>query len=224
MGIDNFTNRAEAYAKGRPGYTDVAVAKIIELAPTGAIFADIGAGTGKLTKELAEQGCVVYAVEPNMDMRTQLVATCELYANVKIIDGTAEHTTLSNQSVDVITIAHALHWFDLEAFKTECRRILKPNGVIIVIYNHVPGREDTDFCRQAVDHFFTNPMFWTFDNPISYTRDNWIAYIQSQDDSVLPGAPGYEAYIATLNEQFDKESVNGQLRCDRVTRIYCERT
>lgn len=190
MSIGNFTNRAEAYAKGRPGYTDVAVTKIIELAPTKAIFADIGAGTGKLTKELAEQGCVVYAVEPNMDMRTQLAAICELYTNVKIIDGTAEHTTLPNQCVDVITTAHALHWFDLEAFRAECCRILKPNGLIIVIYNHVPGREDTDFCRQAVDHFFTNPMIWTFDNPINYTKDNWIAYIQSQDDSVLPVAPG----------------------------------
>lgn len=46
MSIDNFTNRAEAYAKGRPGYTDEAVKKIIELAPENAVFADIGAGTG----------------------------------------------------------------------------------------------------------------------------------------------------------------------------------
>lgn len=196
MSIDNFTNRAEAYAKGRPGYTNESVAKIIELAPTGAVFADIGAGTGKLTKELAEQGFPIYAVEPNMDMRTQLAVTLKAYRNAKIIDGTAERTPLPDNSVDVITVAHALHWFDLKAFKAECRRILKPDGMVIAIYNHVPGREDTDFCRQAVDRFFSNPMIWTFDNPISYTRENWIAYIQSQDDSILPGEPGYEAYIA----------------------------
>lgn len=55
MNIDNFTNRAEAYAKGCPGYTDEAVDKIIEFAPEGAVFADIGAGTGKLTKKLADK-------------------------------------------------------------------------------------------------------------------------------------------------------------------------
>lgn len=222
MNIDNFTYRAKAYAKGRPGYTRECIEKIIELAPTDAIFADIGAGTGKLTKELAEQGYTVYAVEPNKDMRTQLTVTVDAYTNVKIIDGSAESTTLPDKCVNVITVAHALHWFDLENFRAECRRILKPDGVVIVIYNHVPGMETTDFCKQTVDKFFSNPIIWTFNNPISYARDNWVAYILSQDDSILPGEDGYEEYITVLNKKFDEESINGQLRCDRVTGIYCE--
>lgn len=223
MNLDNFTNKAEAYAKGRPGYPREAFEKIIELASPESVFADIGAGTGKFTKELAEYGYTVYAVEPNTDMRTQLAMTLEPYKNVKIIEGTAEVTTLPNHSVDILTVAHALHWFDLDAFRVECRRIIKPGGVIIVIYNHVPGNEMIDFGRQAVDTFFSNPTIWTFYNPINYTRDKWLAYIESQDDSPLPSDPGYEAHIAALNAMFDRDSVNGLLPCDRVTKIYCEK-
>ncbi|MDE5591033.1 MAG: class I SAM-dependent methyltransferase [Acetatifactor sp.] len=186
------------------------------------MFADIGAGTGKLTKELAKRGYTVYAVEPNEDMRVQLAITLSAYTNTKIIGSAAENTTLPDKSIDVITVAHALHWFDIERFKAECCRILKPDGIVIVIYNHVPGREESDFCRQAVDRFFSNPVIWTFNNPISYTRDDWIAYIQSQDDSILPGEQGYEEYILSLNKAFDRDSIDGVLCCDRLTRVYVE--
>lgn len=105
MNLDNFTNKAEAYAKGRPGYPREAFEKIIELASSESVFADIGAGTGKFTKELAEYGYTVYAVEPNADMRTQLAITLEPYKNVKIIEGTAEVTTLSDHSVDILSVS-----------------------------------------------------------------------------------------------------------------------
>ena len=223
MSIDNFTNRAEAYAKGRPGYPKEVIQKIIEIAPSGAVFADIGAGTGKFTKDIAECGYKVYAVEPNADMREQLSITCSHYKNVEILGGTAEDTKIPDHSVDILTVAHALHWFDLVKFRTECNRILKPGGMIMVIYNHVPGKELIDFCRQAVNAFFINPTIWTFHNPINYTRENWLAYIASQDDTPLPGDSGYEEHIATLNEAFDRDSVDGLLCCDRITKVYMER-
>lgn len=222
MNIDNFTGRAEAYAKGRPGYTKEAVDKIVELAPQGAVFADIGAGTGKLTKKLADSGCIVYAVEPNNDMRGEMLKDLKTYKNVTIFDGTAENTKIPDNSVDVITVAHALHWFDIEAFKRECKRILKQDGLVIIVYNHVPGRENIDFCRQAIDKLFKKPKIWSFNNPISYTKENWIAYIQSHDDSILPGEVGYDEYIKLLSEKFDEQSVDGLIRCDRIIRVYCE--
>ena len=63
----------------------------------------------------------------------------------------------------------------------------------------------------------------TFDNPINYNRDTWLAYIQSQDESILPNDPGYDAYIKDLNAVFDRDSVNGMMRCDRLTRVYIEK-
>ena len=56
MSIENFTGKAEDYVKGRPGYPDEAIEAIIKLTPSNAVFADIGAGTGKFTVKLAERG------------------------------------------------------------------------------------------------------------------------------------------------------------------------
>ncbi len=66
-------------------------------------------------------------------------------------------------------------------------------------------------------------MTWEFPNPMEYTRENWLAYIASQDDCPLPTDPGYDAHIAAINEAFDRDSVNGLLHVDRITKIYCER-
>ena len=223
MNIDNFTGRAEAYAIGRPGYPKAAIKYICSLVPQDAVFADIGAGTGKFTVTLAERGYSVFAVEPNADMRGQLVITLAPFPNVKIMDGTAEATTLPEHSVDVITVAHALHWFDPDAFRAECRRIIKPDGLIIVIYNLMPDGGKIHFSQQAVDAFFTKPTILDFPNPMDYTRDSWLAYIASQDNNPLPTDPGYDEHIAAVNEIFDRDSADGLLRCHRVTKVYSER-
>lgn len=223
MNTENFTGKAEAYAIGRPGYPKTAIEYICSLVAQDAVFADIGAGTGKFTVKLAERSYSVFAVEPNSDMRGQLVITLAPFPNVKIMDGTAEATTLPEHSVDVVTVAHALHWFNLDAFRAECRRVVKPGGLVIAIYNHEPGKEMTDFCKQTIDAFFTNPATWTFPNPMEYTRDNWLAYIASQDNNPLPTDPEYDAHIASINTMFDRDSVDGLLRCDRVTKVYSER-
>lgn len=223
MNIENFTGKAEAYAKGRPGYPNAAIEAIIGLAPSGAVFADIGAGTGKFTVKLAEYGFSVFAVEPNADMREQMAITLETFPNVKVLDGTDEATALSEHSVDILTVAHALHWFNLDAFRSECRRVIKPGGLVIAIYNLSPSGEMKNIIKQTVDAFFTKPTTWEFFNPMEYTRDNWLAYMLSMDDSPLSTDPGYDEYIAAINAGFDRDSVNGLLQCDKVTKVYSER-
>lgn len=223
MSIDNFTGKAEAYAKGRPGYPKAVIDTIVGLAPKGTVFADIGAGTGKLTAKLAERGYSVFAVEPNADMRKQLAITLAPFSNVKIINGTAETTTIPNQSIDILTVAHALHWFNLDEFRLECRRIVKPGGLVMAIYNLTPGGEMIHISKKTTDVFFTNPMTWAFPNPMEYTRENWLAYIASQDDYPLPTDPGYDVHISAVNAGFDRDSVDGLLKINRVTKIYSER-
>ena len=58
---------------------------------------------------------------------------------------------------------------------------------------------------------------------MDYTRDNWLAYIASQEDYPLPTDQGYEAHIAAINADFHRNSVNGLLHCNRVTKVYSER-
>jgi ubiquinone/menaquinone biosynthesis C-methylase UbiE len=172
MNIEKFTGKAKAYAKARPGYPVAAIDYIISLVPPNAVFADIGAGTGKFTLQLAVRGYFVLAVEPNVDMREQLAITLAPYVNAKIISGSAEATTLSNHSVDVITCAQALHWFDLDAFRTECRRIGKPGGIMIAVYNNTPGGSSIKHSKQSTGVFFNNPIVQEFPNPMYYTRES----------------------------------------------------
>ena len=72
-----------------------------------------------------------------------MVAFSEI--NVRIMGGTAEASGIPKHSVNIITVAHALHWFNLDAFRTECLRIVKPDGLVIVVYNLLPGEK----CKRA---------------------------------------------------------------------------
>ena len=225
MGIENFTGRAEAYAKGRPGYPKAAVDYICSLVPHNAIFADIGAGTGLFAEKLAARNYTIYAVEPNADMRVQLALTLAPYPNATIVDGADEATNLPDHSVDVITVAHALHWFNIDAFRKECRRILKPDGLVIVVYNLLSNGSGgmIALSKRAIDAFFQKPTIMAFPNPIEYTRERWLAYITSQDNTPLPTDPGYDAHVIEVNTRFDRDCINGLLIIDRVAKIYSER-
>lgn len=223
MNTELFTGKALAYAQARPGYPDAAIEYIRSLVPEGAVFADVGAGTGKFSELLAKRGCAVLAVEPNGDMREQLTAALAPYPNAKVTDGTAEQTGLPDACADAVTCAQALHWFDPEAFWAECRRLAKPGGSVIAIYNDTRGNESQSRHKLSTDTFFTDPEVREFPNPIEYTRESWLTYRMSHSHDPLPDDPGYAAHIAEAEAVFDRESVNGLLRIETVTRVYSER-
>jgi SAM-dependent methyltransferase len=223
MNTELFTGKAQAYANARPGYPDAALDYIKSLVPAHAVFADIGAGTGKFTELLAREGFEVYAVEPNSDMRKQLADTMATSPNVKIIDGTAEATTLPDHSVDVITCAQSLHWFDPDSFRLECRRIGKDNVLVIAVYNDTPSNSDFHgTVKLSTDVFYTNPSVKEFPNPIFYTRESWLQFMHTHSHSPLPDDPQYAAYMDEANAIFDRENVDGLLKRDVVTKVYWE--
>ena len=223
INTENFTGKANAYAKGRPSYPKAAIDYICSLVPQGAVFADIGAGTGKFTELLAKRGYQMFAVEPNADMREQLNITLAPFSNVKILKGTAEATNLPDHSVDVITCAQALHWFDPNAFWDECRRISNLDSIVIVVYNNTPGGSSIAHSKLSTDVFFKNPTVREFANPIFYTREKWITYMTSHSNNPLPSDPNYAEHIAEMNAVFNRENVAGILRRDVVTKVYSEK-
>jgi len=137
MNEQKFDGKGEVYSKFRPSYPKLFIEYLqSEVGINGSsIIADIGSGTGKLTQLLLGIGKKVFAVEPNDDMRG--FAETEFKDNVKFVsvNATAENTTLEDSSVDFITVAQAFHWFDRERFKDECKRILKPIGKVILVWN-----------------------------------------------------------------------------------------
>jgi ubiquinone/menaquinone biosynthesis C-methylase UbiE len=131
-----FTRKAENYARYRWNYDPEAVQAILDLLPPGGSVADVGSGTGILTRHLLLCAGCVYAVEPNADMRAVAEDHHAARSNFRSVNGSAEATTLPNASVDLIAVAQALHWFDPAPTVAEFRRILKPGGWLALVWNN----------------------------------------------------------------------------------------
>ena len=219
---DAFTGRAQAYTQARPGYPNEAVEYIRALAPPSAVYADVGAGTGKFTELIAKHGNSIFAVEPNGDMRAELRKTLAPFPNATIVDGTAENTTLADNSVDIITNAQVLNRVDINAFRAECARIGRRNPFVVTLFN-TEKAEGTPRYSKSTSAFYKDPIVIQFPNPVFFSRDMWLLYYLSMEGVPFPSEPGYEAYAAELNERFDRESKDGILRLDLVTVVYSER-
>lgn len=132
-----FSNRVADYAKYRPGYPAELYEFLIEqlqLSPKSKI-AEVGCGTGKFAQPLVERGIHFTGVEPNREMRAASVEILGKYPNFHPVDGIAEETTLAAASMDLIAVAQAIHWFDVQKTRYEFARILKPGGSICVVWN-----------------------------------------------------------------------------------------
>jgi SAM-dependent methyltransferase len=121
---------ADEYERTRPTYP----AEILDALPLGsdASVVDIGAGTGKLTRLLASRYREVTAVEPLANMRAKLE---QVVPGVTALAGSAERIPLDDASVDGAFAAQAFHWFDKAVALPEIARVLRPGGVLGVVWN-----------------------------------------------------------------------------------------
>jgi len=142
-----FSDRVADYINYRPKYPPEIIGILkehIHLTPQ-SIIADVGAGTGFLTELFLKNENHTYAVEPNDAMRIACGELYGIYPNLEIINGTAEATTLPDNTIDIIVAGQAFHWFNQEACKEEFKRILKPDGYIALIWN--ARKDDTGFSK-----------------------------------------------------------------------------
>jgi ubiquinone/menaquinone biosynthesis C-methylase UbiE len=135
--VTRFSNRVENYVKYRPGYPK----EILDLfrnemnLDENSVIADIGSGTGISAKLFLENGNEVLGIEPNEIMREAAEDFLQDFPKFKSINGTAENTTLDDNSVDFVIAAQAFHWFDHKKTREEFKRILKDKGFIALIWN-----------------------------------------------------------------------------------------
>ena len=135
--LEVFSSKVQDYVRSRPAYPDALydhVAAAAELR-AGAIIADLGAGTGLLTRGWLARGHSVVAVEPNAEMRAAADALLGSDPHYRSCGGTGEATGLAAGSVDLVTAAQSFHWFDPVAARAECLRILVPHGIVALIWN-----------------------------------------------------------------------------------------
>lgn len=145
--LSRFCDLASDYAKYRPSYPAAAIDFILEGIDTQLpiVVADVGAGTGISSRLLAERGVRVIAIEPNADMR-QAAAPHPL---VEFRQATAEATSLSDASVDLVTCFQSFHWFNPEPTLLEFHRILKPSRRLAAVWNE--WDKNDDFTANYID-------------------------------------------------------------------------
>lgn len=126
----SFDAAADVYERGRPSYPEAALDWVL---PRGARrVLDLGAGTGKLTRQLAARGLDVVAVDPSDAMLDQLCP----FLQETTLRGTAEAIPLPSGSVDAVLVAQAWHWVDVAIAVPEVARVLRSGGRLGLVWNH----------------------------------------------------------------------------------------
>ena len=240
-----FSSRVENYIKYRPGYP----AAILDLLKekcglSGAsVVADIGSGTGILTELFLRNGNLVFAVEPNREMREAAEQLLSKYPNFVSVSGTAEATTLKAQSADVVTASQAFHWFDRGQSRQEFLRILKPGGRVVLIWNernltgpfaaayeHLLRTYGTDY--EEVNHRHTDakvigPFFGAsgykrvrFPNRQIFDWEGLKGRLLSSSYAPEPGHPKHFPMLEALHSLFSEYQTGGQVTFEYDTLVY----
>jgi ubiquinone/menaquinone biosynthesis C-methylase UbiE len=132
-----FTNRVDHYTKYRPPYPR-AVLDLLRVKcglTSTSVVADVGSGTGILSQLFLNNGNRVFGIEPNKEMREAGERRLNDHPRFTSVAGTAEATTLDDDSVDLVTAGQAFHWLDPERTRTEFARILEPGGWVVLVWN-----------------------------------------------------------------------------------------
>jgi SAM-dependent methyltransferase len=153
---DHFSQQAPDYARYRPNYPAGLFAWLAQVAPSTTTAWDCGTGSGQAAVGLAAHFDRVIATDPS---RKQL-DHAEPHPRVDYRMASAEVSHLDTASVDLITVAQAIHWFDLDRFYAEAKRVLKPGGVIAAwtytLLDVEAGIDEllTDFYRNVVGPYW----------------------------------------------------------------------
>jgi SAM-dependent methyltransferase len=239
-----FSNRVENYVKYRPHYPAAIVTYLQERFDfTSGSIADVGAGTGILTKLFLDAGYTVHAVEPNGPMLAKATTLLHDYPGFTAVSGTAENTMLPNNSVDAVMAGQAFHWFDAEKSKAEFNRILKPHGLVALVWNErridaafeqeydvLINRYGKDYVQvkhrniEADDiaaFFAPTPMeLKVFSNQQVFDFEGLKGRLLSSSYMPLPGESGYDDAISELNKLFNKSQQAGTITITYDTRLY----
>lgn len=148
---DHFSGVANRYADFRPHYPAALFDYLATVVSRDSVVWDCAAGNGQATHDLAQRFDKVIATDASKEQ----IASATPNLKVEFRVASAEQSGLPDNSVALVTVAQALHWFDFERFYAEVRRVLKPNGVLAAWaygINEVEGAE----VNQLVQDFYAN--------------------------------------------------------------------
>ncbi len=204
---------ADAYDRGRPGFPEPAAQWLI--GRDAAQVLELGAGTGKLTASLVAQGHDVVATDPDEAMLEVLASRVP---GARPMLAAAESLPVADRSQDVVVAAQSFHWFDHDQALPEIARVLKPGGVLAVVWNHRDAR--IPWVRRLGDLIGTQNQLTDptevlgasglFESPTSKSFKNW----QDINRDVLVNLVVSRSNVSTLDE------VAKQAKIDEVRAFY----
>jgi SAM-dependent methyltransferase len=241
-----FGDRVADYVATRPAYPPAVLDILRAEAGLTSIstIADVGSGTGLSATLFLKNGNTVHGVEPNVEMRAAGERLLAEYPNSHSVAGTAEATTLPDGSVDLVVAGQAFHWFDPPRARAEFRRILRPGGSVVLMWNtrrvdtspflrgyeQLLQRFGTDYrevVHTNVDHaklaaFFGPGGYRSFelDNEQLFDREGLRGRLRSSSYTPPPGHPHFEPMMAELDRLFDAFNENGWVRFVYDTEVY----
>ena len=199
-----FSSRAADYARYRPAYPP-GVVDILRhecgLVPQNMI-ADVGSGSGLLSEIFLKNGNRVFGVEPNAEMREAGEEYLTKYHHIVSVNGSAEATTLAENSADFITAGQAFHWFEPGRTRAEFARILKANGWCVVIWN-MRRVEESAFAQEYEN------LLARYGTDYKRVKE---AYPETHDMTGFFGVGNFETQELPNRQEFDFEGLSGRLR------------
>lgn len=236
-----YSRKAEKYDKFRWDYSPNAIQTIFEFAQLSneSSVADIGGGTGILSKHFLYKVKNVFIVEPNFEMRK--IAETNLRA-ATVVAATAENTQLLDRSIDLVPVAQSVHWFNPEPARSEFQRILRPQGWLAILRNYGTNKilneaieslsteeNGVDFSSPAslseqkdMNFYFGHNHFHRMTFPFSF-QQGWEEFMGSLTSaSYMPDDdnPLYSNLENAARKVFDKFSVSGWLTVYGETEMY----
>ena len=241
-----FAGKAADYARYRERYDPEVVLPVLREKcglVSDWLVADVGAGTGMAGDLFRANGNRVIAIEPNADMRSACESLHERDPLFTVVAGTAETTGLPDRSVDLVAVGRALHWFDVDAFLHECRRVLKPQGWVVVlacgrtedgrdenlafkdILQEHTGRDSTrdpllDVYRR-LESFFAGGRFIHAEagGTMHLDWEELRGLTLSLSHAPMPGSETFPAFESALQSYFDRFAQNRQVTLSTRTFI-----
>lgn len=154
---DHFSSRAGLYAQFRPHYPDELFDWIASLVARHDIVWDCAAGNGQASVGLAKYFDKVIAT----DASEKQIAMAEPHDRIEFRVARSDASGLPDHSMDMVTVAQAIHWFDHDSFYREVRRVLRPEGAIVIwgyadpiFKNHVIDKIVHDYNRGTIEKYW----------------------------------------------------------------------
>ncbi|HEX2580614.1 MAG TPA: class I SAM-dependent methyltransferase [Dongiaceae bacterium] len=154
---DHFSSVASAYARHRPDYPPELAAYFAEIAPRRGLAWDCGCGSGQFSRLLADHFAHVIATDPSAEQ----LSAAPRHPRIDYRQEKAERTSLPDHAVDIITVAQAAHWFALEDFYAEVRRVAAPGAILALITYASLETGDSELDR-IINDFYDGVLGTTF--------------------------------------------------------------